>query len=346
LESSHTTNKRQAGRLLDRRQAELAVGALTAPDAKRVTLADLHAMLQDDYKVRGRRSLVSVEGAWRHLEAYFGPCKAMAITTDRVTADERSRLEAGASRAMVNKELAALRRAFNLATRARRLPLSAKPAISTPDPQNARQGFFEADDFAAVLAELPAPLQPAIQFACWTGRRMGEVVGLTWAQVDFAAEVVRLEPNTTKTGAGRVFPFGAFPELRELLVRQRETTKGLGRIDPHVFHRDGRPIKAYHDAWRAACKRAATEERNGVTVTVRPQLLGRVPHDFRRTAARNLIRAGVPQHVVMKLCGWKTDAMFRRYAIVDERDLRDAVALLAKGTAGGQSVTATMGGGR
>lgn len=61
---------------------------------------------------------------------------------------------------------------------------------------------------------------------------------------------------------------------------------------------------------------------------------GRTPHDFRRTAARNLIRAGVPQHVVMKLCGWKTDAMFRRYAIVDERDLRDAVELLAKGTTG------------
>jgi hypothetical protein len=54
--------------------------------------------------------------------------------------------------------------------------------------------------------------------------------------------------------------------------------------------------------------------------------------------ARNLIRAGVPQHVVMKLCGWKTDAMFRRYAIVDERDLRSAVELLAKGTIGGQSI--------
>jgi hypothetical protein len=54
-------------------------------------------------------------------------------------------------------------------------------------------------------------------------------------------------------------------------------------------------------------------------------------------AARNLIRAGVPQHVVMQLCGWKTDAMFRRYAIVDERDLRSAVEMLARGTTGAQS---------
>ena len=75
---------------------------------------------------------------------------------------------------------------------------------------------------------------------------------------------------------------------------------------------------------------------------IRPHLLERRPHDFRRTAARNLIRAGVPQHVVMQLCGWKTDAMFRRYAIVDERDLRSAVALLARGTIGAQSAATVM----
>jgi integrase len=71
------------------------------------------------------------------------------------------------------------------------------------------------------------------------------------------------------------------------------------------------------------------EKRDGLEIVVRPRLVGRTPHDFRRSAACNLIRAGVAQHVVMQLCGWKTDAMFRRYAIVDERDLRDAVARLA-----------------
>jgi hypothetical protein len=39
----------------------------------------------------------------------------------------------------------------------------------------------------------------------------------------------------------------------------------------------------------------------------------------------------------MQLCGWKTDAMFRRYAIVDERDLRSAVEMLARGTTGAQT---------
>jgi len=83
-------------------------------------------------------------------------------------------------------------------------------------------------------------------------------------------------------------------------------------------------------------------KRDGLETVIRPRLLGRTPHNFRRTAARNLIRAGVPQHVVMKLCSWKTDAMFRRYAIVDERDLRDAVELLARGTTGAQSKVRAM----
>jgi integrase len=67
-------------------------------------------------------------------------------------------------------------------------------------------------------------------------------------------------------------------------------------------------LASYYGAWRAACKRAAIVKRDGLETVILPRLLGRTPHDFRRTAARNLIRAGVAQHVVMKLCGWKTDA--------------------------------------
>jgi len=341
-ESSHSTSQREAEKLLDKRQAELSVGILTAPDAKRVTFPDLAQIIRDDYKVRGRRSTVTLEGSLQNLEAFFGACRALAITSDRITTYERERLDAGAARATVNKELAALRRAFNLAVKARRLPPSAKPAISTPDPHNARSGFFEEADFRAVVAELPEALRPALQFAYWTGWRVqDEVMALTWAQVDFGAGIVRLEPNTTKSDQGRTFPFAALPELATLLHRQREhtreTERRLGQVIPYVFHRNGKPILSYYGAWHAACKRAAIVKREGLETVIRPRLLGRTPHDFRRTAARNLIRAGVPQHVVMKLCGWKTDAMFRRYAIVDERDLRDAVELLARGTTGAQS---------
>ena len=81
--------------------------------------------------------------------------------------------------------------------------------------------------------------------------------------------------------------------------RRREATRS---DRPALFHLNGRPILAYLDGWRAACKRAAVRKRGGLETVVRPRLLGRIPHDFRRTAAGNFIRAGVGQHVVLQLC--------------------------------------------
>ena len=75
-----------------------------------------------------------------------------------------------------------------------------------------------------------------------------------------------------------------------------------------MFHHDGRPIRSHYGAWR----KAATA-------------LGKLMlHDFRRSAARNLVRAGVPERVAMAVTGHKTRAIFDRYNIVNEADLREA----------------------
>jgi integrase len=128
-------------------------------------------------------------------------------------------------------------------------------------------------------------------------------------------------------------PFGALSELAALLHAQRAATtaveKRTGALVQWVFHRDGRPIWSYRTAWANALERAAHAERNGLRVLVRPQLVGRFVHDLRRTAVRNLERAGVPRSVPMKLTGHKTETVYRRYAIVAETDLREGVAKLA-----------------
>jgi hypothetical protein len=87
------------------------------------------------------------------------------------------------------------------------------------------------------------------------------------------------------------------------------------RIIPNVFHRDGDPIKSFRGAWFTACEAAGVP--------------GRIFHDLRRTAVRNFERAGVPRSVAMKLTGHKTEAVYRRYAIVSDADLRDAADKLA-----------------
>jgi integrase len=183
-----------------------------------------------------------------------------------------------------------------------------------------RQGFFEREQFEAVLVQLSDDLKPVAHFAYITGWRIREILALGWAGVDFTARMVRLEPGTTKNREGRMFPFT--PELQALMEHQRTRTEAIsketGQIIPHVFHRRGRPIKDFRGAWRSACRAAA--------------LPGRIPHDFRRTAVRNLERAGVPRSVAMKMVGHKTEAIYRRYAIVSESDLRAAAEQLHRAT--------------
>jgi integrase len=198
-----------------------------------------------------------------------------------------------------------------------------------------RQVSLRTASFRRFLVEFPACLKAPMEFAFLTGWRLrSEVLRLTWAQVDFRAGVVRLEPGTTKNREGRTFPFAALPALEALLRRQHAVTmafeRATGHMVPLVFHRHGNPIVNYIEAWHSACRRAAVRRINGREFVVDPALLGRIPHDFRSTAVRNLERAGVSRAVAMKLVGHKTESVYRRYAIVAESDLREGVTKLAK----------------
>jgi integrase len=189
-----------------------------------------------------------------------------------------------------------------------------------------RSGFFERDQFDAVLRHLTPQLRPPMLFGYITGWRVNsEVLPLEWRRVDFKASEVRLDRGTTKNGEGRVFKMTK--DLRALLVAQeaeRERLKKAGHLSPFVFFRevaDGpggekkpQPIVSLLKAWKAACRLAGCP--------------GRIPHDLRRTAVRNLVRAGVSETVAMKMTGHKTRSVFDRYDITSEQDLTDAAAKL------------------
>jgi integrase len=187
---------------------------------------------------------------------------------------------------------------------------------------NAWKGFFEREQYEAVLRHLPDFLRPVAAVAYITGwRTKSELLTRHRRHVDFANGWLRLEPGETKKGAARNFPFT--PEQRSILETQRELVRQIemaqGVIIPWVFIHPpetarcetGSRIKNFQGAWAKACKAAG--------------LPGRLVHDFRRTAVRNRERAGVSRSAAMKLTGHKTEAVYRRYAIVDSTMLQEAV---------------------
>ena len=316
-ESSGTTVKSKAIEKLNVRLEEIASGRFIGPEAERVTFEDLMTALEQSYQLAGRRSLKRVRQARAQLARRFGGCRAMQITAAALSDYAMARRAKGAAPASAKYELAMLRRAFTLAVRQGRL--ATRPAFPTIQVENARTGFFEVTDLEAVVKQLPEPLREVARFAYHTGWRSGEIRGLRWADVDWSAGTVRLDGKSTKNAEGRTFPFHALPALKSVLERQRSYSeaaqKRTGQIIPWVFHRDGKPIRSMYAAWRSACERAGVP--------------GRLLHDFRRTAVRNLERAAVPRSIAMQLTGHKTEAVYRRYAIVVERDLAEGVAKLA-----------------
>jgi len=299
------TKESDAWKLLKKRHGEIALGKPVGPDLERTTFEDMAAMVTNDYKANGRKSLARLEDVIGHLREYFGDFRAVEITGDTATAYVTHRQAQSAANSTINNELSAVSRMLVLGIRSGKV--ATKPHIAKLATRNARKGFFEYNDFKAVLSHLPDDIKPIVEVAYLTGWRIdSEILTRQRHHVDLNAGWLRLDPNESKNSEGRMFPLT--PRLREVLEKQiaktEELQKELGRIIPHLFHRNGVPIKMFRRSWITACKKAGVP--------------GKIRHDFRRTACRNLERAGVERSTAIKAIGHLTESIYRRYSIVDE----------------------------
>lgn len=319
-ESSGSERERDAMKLLKKRWQEVGKGRFIGPSEDRVLIDDLFQTLQDDYAINGRRSARMLKYRLRHLRSSFGGMKAIDVTEDLIERYKVTRLAETTERgkkqvrpATVNRELAALRKAFSLAVRQKRI--GAARIVTMLEENNARQGFVEVKDFEAIVSHLPEYLRDFSWFAYLTGWRKGELQTLAWADVNREATTILLRQEHSKNKESRLLPLvGELAEIieRRWQARVIEDDDGSTRLAEFVFHcSDGSAVGDFRHAWATACTKAG--------------MPGLLFHDLRRSAVRNFDRSGVGQAVAMKITGHKTLSVYQRYRIVNEKDMQEAL---------------------
>jgi integrase len=306
-ESTRSTKEPDAKRLLKRREGEISEGKLPGIYFDKVRFDELADDFLADYRINQKRSLKRAEQAIEHLRKFFEGMRATDITTPRINDYIENRLSTGTANATVNRELAALKRMFNLGARQTPPKVAHVPYIPTLAEDNTRKGFFEHGAFLALRSALPDYLKGFVTFAYKTGWRVSEIANLTWDRVDLQHGIVRIEPGETKNREARTVYLDE--ELKEILDQQQRIRRS-GKLTPYVFlnGKGTDRLKDFRKAWDKACAEA----------NLGPRLF----HDFRRTAVRDMVRSGVPERVAMMISGHKSRSVFERYNIVSDADLR------------------------
>jgi integrase len=310
-ESTHLTDKRKAEKKLKIRLAEITSGTFVGPQAERVRVEELAEDFLREYRINGRKSIDDVQARWDlHLNPFFGVMRAVDVTSEMIARYVDARQHKEAKNATINRELAALKRMFHLGLKATPAKVLRIPAFPHLNENNIRKGFLEDGQYRQVVAYCPELWFRAIVECGRTyGWRISELKNMQVNQIDLAQKVIRLEPGTTKNGEGReVFMTNTVFALLKACVSGKATS------DFVFTRRNGKRVRDFRTTWAKACEAAGV-----------PDLLF---HDLRRTAARNLRRADVPETVIMKIGGWRTRSVFERYAIVNRTDIAAAMLKL------------------
>ena len=315
---------------------------ITAEDQRKPDCDCLCCALGRDFRLRGKASPENLSNLKR-VRLDFALLRATGLRAEQVDRYIEQRQAEGAAPASINRVTQLLGQRFKLAIKQRRL--TGAPYIRhLSEAGNVRQGFFSAADFRAVVDNLPDYLKDFARFAYCTGMRKGEIASLRWEDVE--GDVIRLRAENAKNGKARSVAVEG--ELEELMERRRSARQVKKDNSPVMlsallFHRDGEPVGDFRKAWATASCMArlgklVCPKCNGVADAdykctqcsrewSRDELkyVGRIFHDFRRTAVRDMVRAGVPETVAMSISGHKTRSMFDRYNISNERDQREAL---------------------
>lgn len=323
-ENSNYTTKDGARALLTERLSKIRRGEFAEYMQYRdITIKQVTDGLRPEYARAGRRSVKKVKHLLDRVDAYFGEnYRVDALRTEGINKYRADRLSAGVNAPTVDHELRVLKTALRLSLREGKIRRIPNIQI-TADPNRKDEGEFSQEQVTALLAEVPAYLNPLVRFLYLTGMRVMEPVGLTWGEVNLAHGELRISGRRTKNGTQKVLYLSGEP--LKILKVQSKNKSNCNRV---FVDADGEPLRydSILDHFQQACRRAGV--RDGFVAadgsTREPGF-----HDLRRTFARVANRAGIPHRTIMEIAGWKSEAMLLRYlGDTKPKEQRNAFELL------------------
>jgi integrase len=289
-----------------------------------------------EYKLGGKRHIPREVGApmqsqINRLREHFGAMRAMDVHKRDVNDFVSMLRSEGKKNATVNRFLQLLQQAYTVAVTADPPVLSR--ALTVPkldESENVRKGKFSDEEAQQIFAGLPDYMTDVARFAYETGARSGEIRKLKWSWLH--GDAISVPASACK--GRKPHSIALTPQLAEILDRRRAARMPGCDL---IFHRDGRPVGDYRQCWhtvcvmlglgRFYCRECKDTEHNFVSVLdakkvcpqcgrtcSAPKYIGRIFHDFRRTAAHEMWKSGSSLDDCKEVTGHATDAMFKRYA--------------------------------
>ena len=312
FENTHTTKLQRAQAILKTRLAQVETGTFDPQQAK-IRVDELMQAALRRYEIDGLKSTAEAKGRWEvHLKPEFERVLAANVTSDMLERYVELRLTEEAKPATINRELALLKRAFSLGMQSTPPKIRFMPHFPHLKEDNVRVGFIteqQADKISVECSKVGLWAVALFTTLFEFGFRVAEALNLRVSQLDFLNRSIDLNPGETKNGHGRtaIMTSRVFELLKAGCI-------GKGP-DDYVFTRgDNKPVLDFRGTWDK--------------VTAAAGLSDVLVHDLRRSAVKRMIQRGIPQTTAMKISGHRTEAVFRRYAIVSEQDLRDAARRL------------------
>jgi integrase len=309
--STSTTDRRLAEAILGKVRAQIVEGRFFETlEEKTRTFDELMTRFLAEHAAK-KSEPRHYRGYFNNLKAFFGGRTLAEITQKLIAEYKALRYAAGLKPASINRELASLKKAFNLAVRewewCRENPVS---KVSMERENNKRDRWLSVEEEPRLLQGCAPWLYAIVIFALHTGMRMGEILELTWRGVDFSRRTVMVVRS--KNGERRTIPVN---ETVLSVLKQKSKVRSL-RTDLVFCSQVFTSMESGHlrRSFRLALGRAKIEDFHF--------------HDLRHTFATRLVQAGVDLYKVQRLLGHKSPIMTQRYAHHYPESLRDGVEIL------------------